>query len=222
MLVRERSIKRLPTKSICPVCRESYLGVADYCSNRCRCSENPDYVIPKRNEHKNFVRPKRKRYENPVNLGCEEPECFVEPKHKVCPTCGASFNNGNAAIYCSLRCRPSSRPPVRVHLKKRRCPSCGIKFQPNSAAQVLCDCKCRTRQERAEMVAWASIREMVIERDNFTCTRCGTFLELACEVHHVVPVCRGGPTVRENLTTLCSTCHDGVHAELSVEIINGD
>lgn len=55
------------------------------------------------------------------------------------------------------------------------------------------------------------LRKMVFERDNWTCTKCGTIEKLHC--HHIDPV-QGNPiesTDMDNCITLCSECHHGVH-----------
>jgi hypothetical protein len=50
-----------------------------------------------------------------------------------------------------------------------------------------------------------ALRKRVFERDAYRCQQCGDWHDLS--VDHVVPVCRGGPTVFENLQTLCMTCN---------------
>lgn len=51
----------------------------------------------------------------------------------------------------------------------------------------------------------ARVRERVLERDGHRCTRCGSSERL--EVHHIVPVAKGGPTSLETCVTLCHGCH---------------
>ena len=52
---------------------------------------------------------------------------------------------------------------------------------------------------------WQQIIERVRNRDNERCRNCGSESDL--EVHHVVPVRRGGSHSISNLITLCHDCH---------------
>lgn len=49
------------------------------------------------------------------------------------------------------------------------------------------------------------LRWDVWERDNFTCQECGARRRLS--VDHVIPESAGGPTVFDNLQTLCVSCN---------------
>lgn len=49
------------------------------------------------------------------------------------------------------------------------------------------------------------------------CMRCKKkFSGRIPEVHHVVPVCKGGSSTEENLMALCKKCHDILDAEEGV------
>lgn len=48
-------------------------------------------------------------------------------------------------------------------------------------------------------------RQMVFERDNYTCQQCGATTDLT--VDHIIPVSRGGDSSGNNLTTLCRSCN---------------
>lgn len=50
-----------------------------------------------------------------------------------------------------------------------------------------------------------ALRWMIWERDNFTCQLCGSRRFLA--IDHIYPRSKGGPTVAENLQTLCKSCN---------------
>jgi len=60
-------------------------------------------------------------------------------------------------------------------------------------------------------------RANVLRRDGRRCTICGRsplhHVDLELDVHHVLPVRRHGPTVEENLLTLCGTCHAGLNPD---------
>lgn len=57
-------------------------------------------------------------------------------------------------------------------------------------------------------------RVLALERDRYTCLRCGTSKDLT--VHHVVHRSQGGKNNLENLQTLCGPCHQYVHHELKL------
>lgn len=54
------------------------------------------------------------------------------------------------------------------------------------------------------------LRVLVLHRDNSKCTSCGkTAQETVLEVHHIVPVSKGGENMLDNLTTHCVQCNRG-------------
>lgn len=59
---------------------------------------------------------------------------------------------------------------------------------------------------RLPIAEWAIIRQMVFERDDYTCAYCGKRGgELQCD--HIMPVSRGGTNLWDNLTTACPPCN---------------
>lgn len=56
---------------------------------------------------------------------------------------------------------------------------------------------------------WGKTRRRILERDHFTCTECGSKINLS--VHHKVALLLGGRNVDDNLTTLCKNCHEKIH-----------
>jgi 5-methylcytosine-specific restriction endonuclease McrA len=53
-------------------------------------------------------------------------------------------------------------------------------------------------------------RNRVVRRDSNTCVWCGKFGGRN-QVHHVIPVSRGGTDAMENLALLCHRCHSEAH-----------
>lgn len=51
----------------------------------------------------------------------------------------------------------------------------------------------------------ALLRMRVLERDNHMCVACGSTENLAAD--HVIPESKGGPTIYQNLQTLCRSCN---------------
>ena len=52
---------------------------------------------------------------------------------------------------------------------------------------------------------WPDISKKIKQRDGYRCTKCGSTEHL--EVHHIIPISRGGGNSSVNLTTLCRRCH---------------
>jgi len=55
-------------------------------------------------------------------------------------------------------------------------------------------------------------RTAIFKRDNYTCQYCGwaqttTHLTSSLQVHHVLPIARGGSHHPSNLVTACKSCH---------------
>ena len=50
-----------------------------------------------------------------------------------------------------------------------------------------------------------SLKARILERDGHRCAKCKTAQWL--EVHHIIPLYRGGSNAEANLITLCSLCH---------------
>lgn len=59
------------------------------------------------------------------------------------------------------------------------------------------------------------IKNLVLDRDNFTCTIPGCGTKTRLHVHHIMPVKDGGGDEPNNLTTLCDIHHKGFHIEFS-------
>ena len=55
------------------------------------------------------------------------------------------------------------------------------------------------------------LRKQVLRRDGWRCQYCGAMSNL--EVHHRQFRSQGGDDSEENLITLCSACHNGMHSK---------
>ena len=60
--------------------------------------------------------------------------------------------------------------------------------------------------------AFRAVRAKVLERDRYTCRRCGRHKSQLPErikltAAHIIPRALGGPDTESNLITLCSVCH---------------
>lgn len=65
-------------------------------------------------------------------------------------------------------------------------------------------------QGRVPWYAWKKTREIVFERDDFSCQYCGD-MEGPLECDHIVPISRGGTNDHKNLTTSCRRCNREKH-----------
>ena len=56
-----------------------------------------------------------------------------------------------------------------------------------------------------------SLRYDILKRDSFKCTICGATAQEGAKLHvdHIVPISKGGKTIKSNLRTLCSSCNLG-------------
>lgn len=57
---------------------------------------------------------------------------------------------------------------------------------------------------------WCSIRKIVYKRANYTCEYCGNS-RLKHNVHHLVPLSKGGNNELTNLVCICDQCHSILH-----------
>jgi len=105
--------------------------------------------------------------------------------------------------------------------RSERCLYCGAEIVPPRKLYCTDDCRIEFyRLETREDVLtgnadwrflWPSVRDKVLERDNYTCQVCGFKGDSwgsNLEVHHIVPLHKGGKCLDpENLITLCKKCH---------------
>ena len=72
----------------------------------------------------------------------------------------------------------------------------------------------KKRMGRERRFISPQLKDKVRERDQWTCRMCLTSvddLDTQLEVHHIRPVNMGGRDRFNNLISLCSSCHSGVH-----------
>ena len=67
--------------------------------------------------------------------------------------------------------------------------------------------------QRGTNYGFANTKAFVLDRDSYTCRHCkGKSKDSRLEVHHIIFRSNGGSDEKENLITLCKTCHDKVHS----------
>jgi len=62
---------------------------------------------------------------------------------------------------------------------------------------------------RLDPLSYESLRQQILRRDGWRCQSCSTMSNL--EVHHREFRSHSGADTEENLITLCTACHGGVH-----------
>lgn len=66
---------------------------------------------------------------------------------------------------------------------------------------------------RLEDDDWQIVRQIVLKRDKFKCCNCQADDE-TLDVHHVVPIGRGGSNRLTNLKVVCRSCHELIHPHM--------
>ena len=67
--------------------------------------------------------------------------------------------------------------------------------------------------------SWGDLRTKVILRDNCACQECGETAYEWLEVHHIIPINKGGDELNiNNLITLCIVCHKKKHRKRRLEL----
>jgi 5-methylcytosine-specific restriction endonuclease McrA len=108
------------------------------------------------------------------------------------------LNQGECRLYCSTNC-------------KLACPTYGQKMYPKGFKHT----------SSREVSTY--LRQIVLERDNWTCQICGkTILEAQLHVHHMDPVAQN-PMFQNDMdscVTLCKDCHKMVHSRIGCRYVD--
>ena len=64
-----------------------------------------------------------------------------------------------------------------------------------------------SKQQRKVMSK--ALRDLIAERDNYTCQICGKYMPDGVGLHidHIIPISKGGKSIQSNLQVLCSKCN---------------
>ena len=77
---------------------------------------------------------------------------------------------------------------------------------------IRCDKKIHWAYQKGPNYGFANTKEMVLNRDSYTCQYCGgKHKDSRLNVHHIQFRSNGGSDNQGNLITLCSTCHSLLH-----------
>lgn len=124
---------------------------------------------------------------------------------------------------------PDSGPEyIEKEFECERCGDSFIRQVPSGESRRFCSRSCaskhqhETRENPIDPTAPKSdARRKALERDNYTCQRCGCKVEdglretsQSAEVHHLIPKMAGGTDALANLITLCFRCHQKAHRDM--------
>lgn len=154
-----------------------------------------------------------------LNNGKFIPQWQIDGKRRPLPgICEAIQRYGADNVYFS---KPQYVPD-------RHCPWCGKEVE-NKRRVYCCEEHARLFQNAT---VWQRGRgaygTQILYRDNFSCQDCGEFHALKIfktgihvpasdgelEIHHILPVSKGGGDEPTNLITLCKKCHKKRHSAI--------
>lgn len=129
------------------------------------------------------------------------PNVDLEAHHGVPLKEGGSNKKSNLITYCA-ECHNA------IHYDSHKAPS------SKSIASYESHKSSSSRNNRS---IETSVRERVLERDNYTCRNCkqsgGSYGDKQLKIHHIVKPRNGGSNNLSNLLTFCSRCHSAIHHE---------
>lgn len=125
------------------------------------------------------------------------------------------INRGNAK-YCSLSCACKHRMQLQP-FKKCTCIVCNNVFESKNPKAKYCSNKCKSKHYRqlisTEQNGTRKLQSILLLR---VCENC-KWQDGPRDVHHILPVCKGGKNEMTNLITLCPNCHRLAHRDLLSE-----
>lgn len=133
---------------------------------------------------------------------------------RTCLECGKSFtastsevNRGNAH-YCSLSCSAKSNGR---HLSKElnydhKCIHCGHEFKASTPYNKYCSDVCKQKHYRFRKRKAGLDNNNYKQLSSLPCEVCG-WKESSRDLHHIIPVRKGGKDEFSNLISLCPNHH---------------
>lgn len=141
---------------------------------------------------------------------------------KICEYCNTSFdadirehNRGNAK-FCSISCGMKNSNSNREQINKI-CKHCGRDYQSSNNNSQYCSKSCKQKNYRhTSKHILGKEKELIDNIRKEPCSICG-WQESIRDVHHIIPVSKGGKNINENLISLCPNHHRMVHNNLISE-----
>ena len=85
-----------------------------------------------------------------------------------------------------------------------------IKERYDALSEIDFECTLREYHGKNQRkLATREMREKIMVRDNYTCQLCGKYMpdEVGLQIDHIIPISKGGKTIKSNLRVLCSKCN---------------
>lgn len=131
---------------------------------------------------------------------------------KACVECNVEFkcslrehNRGNGK-FCSLSCAAKCRNK-NIPILTKLCGHCGKSYETTSKYSKVCSFLCKQKNYRSKRNNQSkNERELLESLRELPCTICG-WNETIRDVHHIIPVSKGGKNELSNLITLCPNHH---------------
>jgi hypothetical protein len=139
-------------------------------------------------------------------------ECTCKNCNKVFIGDTRETNRGNAK-FCSMSCFASYR---NNHLFQFEtvCKHCGGRYNTSSKQSKYCSTSCKLKTYRLLKKSDNKYDRILIrELQRYSCEIC-QFNDCPRDVHHILPVSKGGKDVLDNLITLCPNHHRMVHCNM--------
>jgi len=182
---------------ICEACGKEFKvkpyreDTARFCSCRCWTTSQESKGIVSRSV--------KKRHRISPVVGDKNPNWKGEHKKDVaCLNCGVIFvkrkDSSSHKDFCSIKCHD---------IFQKENPVLG-EASPNWKGGKI---------PRWVTTKWRKLRLVVIKRDDYKCSNCGSSANLC--VHHIVPVRIGGKDTLDNLVTVCNICHPTIERRIA-------
>lgn len=140
---------------------------------------------------------------------------------KQCLVCNKDFmadtrelNRGNAK-FCSRSCGMKNSNLNKI-LIDQKCETCNIDFKSKNKSKYCCrNCKSIAYRKKQKFTG-IGIRSIYSQTKDVPCCICG-WKETTRDIHHIIPVSKGGTNDLSNLVVLCPNHHRMVHDNLISE-----
>lgn len=140
---------------------------------------------------------------------------------KQCLYCKSDFeadtkeiNRGNAK-YCSLKCS-GANSYKNINPVQHQCKHCGNQFYSKSKTTKYCSTSCKQKNYTFKSKGDFSMKTFARKMQSLPCQICG-WEEATRDLHHIIPVSKGGKNVENNIIAVCPNHHRMIHSKLISE-----